>query len=212
MTPFAHKMGFDPTRLQRPGNHPIGYDPSGPVMLEEIADGTLLLRIASGSESDLGVLYDRFERPVYSLAYRMLGDGMEAEDVVQDVFVKIWNKALEYRSERASLSTWVLSITHHTAIDHLRRRQARATVDVEAAVLEAHPDPRSSTESLLDAVGIQRALERLEPQERSLVELAYYDGLTHQQLAARTGLPLGTIKTRLRSSLGKLRHELHAWT
>ena len=189
----------------------IGYNLSQRMTLENLSDSELVTHIAAGSEAALCEVYDRFSRLIYSIARRILRDNGEAEDVVQDVFVKLWAHALDYKATHGSVSTWLMTITHRTAIDQLRRRSVRATVDVEERELLAHPDPKPSTDLLLDRIGLSGALGSLKPEERELVELAFLEGLSHSQLVERTGMPLGTIKTRLRSGLVKLREVLGEW-
>ena len=181
------------------------------MTLEHLSDPELVMHIAAGSEAALCEVYDRFSRLIYSIGRKILRDNGEAEDVVQDVFVKLWAHALEYSASKGSVSTWLMTIAHRTAIDQLRRRNVRATVDVEERELLAHPDPKPNTELLLDRIGLSGALATLKPDERELVELAFLEGLSHSQLVERTGIPLGTIKTRLRSGLIKLREVLGDW-
>jgi RNA polymerase sigma-70 factor, ECF subfamily len=197
--------------LQPNQDESIGYDPGDLMTLEKLTDAELVLHIAAGSEAALCEVYDRFSRLIYSIARRILRDNGDAEDVVQDVFVKLWAHALEYKPTHGSVSTWLMTIAHRTAIDQLRRRTVRATVDVEERELLAHPDPKPNTDVLLDRIGLSGALATLKPDERELVELAFLEGLSHSQLVERTGMPLGTIKTRLRTGLIKLREVLGEW-
>ena len=189
----------------------IGYDRKDSMVLEKLNDAELVMHIAAGSEAALCEVYDRFSKLIYSIARRILRDTGEAEDVVQDVFVKLWAHALEYKATHGSVSTWLMTIAHRTAIDQLRRRTVRATVDIEERELLAHPDPKPNTDLLLDRIGLSGALATLKPEERELVELAFLEGLSHAQLVERTGMPLGTIKTRLRTGLVKLREVLGEW-
>jgi RNA polymerase sigma-70 factor, ECF subfamily len=202
----AQRLGYE-----RLGYERIEYDRQDHMTLENLTDPELVMHIAAGSEAALCEVYDRFSRLIYSIARRILRENAEAEDVVQDVFVKLWAHALEYKATHGSVSTWLMTITHRTAIDQLRRRTVRATIDVEERELLAHPDPKPNTELLLDRIGLSGALASLKPEERELVELAFLEGLSHAQLVERTGLPLGTIKTRLRSSLLRLREVLGDW-
>jgi RNA polymerase sigma-70 factor, ECF subfamily len=199
-------MAQPPEQTQR-----IGYDRPDRMTFQNLSDAELVMHIAAGSEAALCEVYDRFSRLIYSIARRILRDTGEAEDVVQDVFVKLWAHALEYKVTHGSVSTWLMTITHRTAIDQLRRRTVRATVDVEDHELLAHPDPKPNTDLLLDRIGLNGALASLKPEERELVELAFLEGLSHAQLVERTGMPLGTIKTRLRNGLVKLREVLGEW-
>jgi RNA polymerase sigma-70 factor, ECF subfamily len=187
------------------------YDSPHLMTPENLTESDLMMHIAAGSEPALCEMYDRFSKVIYSIAKRILRDPSGAEDVVQEVFVKLWTHALEYRQAQGSVSTWLLTIAQRTAIDHLRRRTTRATVDIEEQELLAHPDPKPDTGLLLDRIGLAGALAVLKPQERELIELAFLEGLSHAQLAERTGLPLGTIKTHLRTGLVRLRETLGEW-
>jgi RNA polymerase sigma-70 factor (ECF subfamily) len=176
----------------------------------DLSNELLMLEIASCSEMALKELYARFSKQIYSLARRMLRDESAAEDVTQDVFVKIWQKALDYMQSKGSVSTWVMTIAHHSAIDAIRRRGSHETVVLEEGELERYADEHN--DDRLEQVTVSRALEALEPAERGLIELAYFEGLSHSQLASRTGIPLGTIKSRLRLGLQKLKDALGEWT
>ena len=176
----------------------------------DLSNELLMLEIASCSEMALKELYARFSKQIYSLARRMLRDESAAEDVTQDVFVKIWQKALDYMQSKGSVSTWVMTIAHHSAVDAIRRRNSHETVVLEEGELERYADEHS--DNRLEQVTVSRALAALEPGERGLIELAYFEGLSHSQLATRTGIPLGTIKSRLRLGLQKLKDALGEWT
>lgn len=176
----------------------------------DLSNELLMLEIASCSEMALKELYARFSKQIYSLARRMLRDESAAEDVTQDVFVKIWQKALDYMQSKGSVSTWVMTIAHHSAVDAIRRRSSHETVVLEEGELERYADEHS--DNRLEQVTVSRALAALEPGERGLIELAYFEGLSHSQLATRTGIPLGTIKSRLRLGLQKLKDALGEWT
>jgi RNA polymerase sigma-70 factor, ECF subfamily len=176
----------------------------------ELSNELLMLEVASCSEMALKELYARFSKQIYSLARRMLREESAAEDVTQDVFVKIWQKALDYSSIKGAVSTWVMTIAHHSAVDAIRRRSTHETVLLEDGELERYPVEQG--DDRLEQVTVSRALESLEPGERGLIELAYFEGLSHSQLATRTGIPLGTIKTRLRLGLQKLKAALGEWS
>jgi RNA polymerase sigma-70 factor, ECF subfamily len=175
------------------------------------SDEYLIYAIGARSEDALRELYHRYGRSAYSLARRIMRSDTDAEDVTQEVFVKIWQKALEYAPARGSVSTWLMTIAHHTAIDALRRRTSRDTIHPEADELERAPDTRIDVDNALENVMVTRAMQNLTPEERQLIELAYFEGLSHSQLATRTGIPLGTIKSRIRVGLQKLREALGEW-
>ncbi len=172
-------------------------------------DEFLLYGIASANEGSFLELYQRYNRSVYSLAKRILRTNSDAEEVTQDVFVKIWDKALEYAPHKGKVSTWILTIAHHSAIDALRKRNSRASLPMFEEELERIP--QTTQTDLLEQNMIQNALAKLEPQEQMCIELAYFEGLSHAQLAKHTELPLGTIKTRIRQGLAKLKTALGDW-
>lgn len=193
------------SRRQRAGAYNAG------VTLEALADEGLVAEVSRGSEEALRQLYRRHATAVFSLARRMLRDEEAAEEVVQDVFLKLWQRAGDYAAARGGLSSWLLTIAHHATVDAIRRRSLRQTVPVEERELEAAPDARDVAGTAIDRAGIDRALATLEPADRRLVETAYYEGLSHSQIAKATGMPLGTVKTRIRLALLRLRKELVEW-
>lgn len=170
--------------------------------------------VARGSGDAVAELYDRYGGTVYGLALRVLGQPDLAEEVVQDVFAQVWREAGRYDAARSTVAGWIVVLTRTRAIDRLRARQARpdlsAAVDTSAALPLPSSDrtPESTTMVAEDARLVRGALARLPDQFRSLIELAYYEGLTHSEIAARTGIPLGTVKTRLRNAMLTLRSAL----
>lgn len=152
-------------------------------------------------------LYDRYGPIVFSVALRMVGDRGAAEEIVQDVFVGCWRNATRYRPERGSLVTWLLAITHHRAIDELRsrRQQARARESsLERALVHLTPNDPEIEISLLRRE-VRAALAELPPAQREVIELLYFGGLTRQEAADQLRAPLGTVHTRLRLGMAKLR-------
>jgi RNA polymerase sigma-70 factor (ECF subfamily) len=181
------------------------------------SDEALLRRIARAEAQALGELYDRYGRLVFSLAVRIVGEDESAEEITQDVFVQVWRKASTYRPELGRPLTWLVSIARHRAIDALRRRKARPPVQLEELDPEAQPlkaadeqtpPLRAELEQARDQV--QRALASLPEEQRSALLLAYFEGLSHSELAERLEEPLGTVKTRLRLGLQKLRQLLES--
>lgn len=177
-------------------------------------DRGLVLAIARSSGDALSQLYDRYAPTVLSLARRIVGRTDAAEEVVQDVFAQVWRDASRYATERGSVGAWIVTLARTRAIDRLRATRARPdqSASVEAPDARPVPAPARTPEavaiSIDDARRVRRALDRLPDAQRGLVELAYYEGLTHQEIAQRTGVPLGTVKTRLRAALTSLREVL----
>jgi RNA polymerase sigma-70 factor, ECF subfamily len=177
-------------------------------------DRAAIRAVARGSGDAVAELYDRYGATVYGLALRILGQPDLAEEVVQDVFAQVWRDAGRYDASRSTVAGWMVMLTRTRGIDRLRARQARpdlaAAVDTSAALPLASADrtPESTTLVAEDTRLVRGALAQLPDQFRSLIELAYYEGLTHSEIASRTGIPLGTVKTRLRNAMGTLRSAL----
>jgi len=180
----------------------------------DAADRAVLVRLADGELDALEELYDRYKTMAYSIAYRITNDSTLAEDVVQDAFLGVWRNAARYVEGRGSVKTWLLAIVHHRAIDAVRRRRPTTELpDVEvpppAALTE--PDVWMEVAAGLDADLVRRALAELSDAQREAIELAYFSGLTQQEIADRTATPLGTVKSRMRLGLLAMRRSLEAW-
>jgi len=172
------------------------------------SDEQILEAVGRGNDDALGVLYDRFGRVAYGLAYRILRDQSLAEDAVQEAFLAVWRSADAYKRERAKPSTWILTVVHRRSVDLVRREERRRGEPLEAAP-EPTSGPADEDASLRDQrVAVQAALSELPGDQRQALELAYYGGLTQSQLAERLGVPLGTIKSRMFAGLGRLRELL----
>jgi RNA polymerase sigma-70 factor (ECF subfamily) len=181
-------------------------------------DEELVGRLAQGDLSALETLYGRYARPVFSLALRILGDSADAEEVTQDVFERVWRHAPTFDAQRGRFGTWLMSMTHHVAIDKVRKRQRRPqTVQGEAAerVTLVLPDPvadvSESTLRNIEAQQVRRALHSLPPSQQQAIELAYFGGLSHLEIAAALGDPLGTVKARIRRGMERLRSALESF-
>jgi RNA polymerase sigma-70 factor (ECF subfamily) len=177
------------------------------------ADRAVLVRLADGELDALEELYDRYKTMAYSIAYRITNDTTLAEDVVQDAFLGVWRNAARYVEGRGSVKTWLLSIVHHRAIDAIRRRRPTTELpDVELPPPAALtiPDVWAEVAAGLDAVTVQEALAALSDVQREAIELAYFGGLTQQEIADRTATPLGTVKSRMRLGLMAMRRNLEA--
>lgn len=172
-------------------------------------DDRMLELLSRGEPEGVEMLYDRYGRLAYTLAFRVLSDSGAAEDVVQDAFLSIWRRASTYRSDRGSLRTWVCSIVHHRALDRLRGRAGRARQDV---ALEHAPVEASSISDTWERVAeelerdqIRTALGELSVEQRETIELAYYGGYSQTEISELMKVPLGTVKGRTRLALRKLR-------
>ncbi len=169
--------------------------------------------MARGDASAVAGLYDRHARAVYSLALRMLADAAEAEDVVQDVFTQAWRQAGLYDPARAPVIGWLLVIARARALDRLRARRSRIAMagvgPDPASVVDLSPGPDVQVIGLEQGSRVRAALASLTAAQREAIELAYYKGLSQRDIAERLKEPLGTIKTRMRSGLLKLRELLH---
>lgn len=179
----------------------------------QYSDEQLVHTLADGDAAALGVLWDRHARPVYSLALRMLRDRGWAEEVVQDVFVRLWSNPRMYDAARGDLRRWLLTVTHHAAVDGLRSKRGTSVArDAGPEGLEFLPqrgeDPADSAWRSLRAESVRSAILDLPSTQREAMELVYFNGLTQAEAAQLTGQPLGTIKSRLRMGLRKLRDSL----
>jgi len=176
------------------------------------ADRRALEGMARGEHGALAELYDRHGRLVYSLALRVLHDQGDAEDVVQDVFSQAWRQASRYESSRGPVVAWLMNLARSRAIDRLRSRRARPETGADDAEVARMPDlapPIDDQLALSDqAERIRAAVEQLSLLQRVAIELAFYEGLTHVEIAERLELPLGTVKTRIRQGLAKLKERL----
>ena len=177
-------------------------------------DAAWVARASQGDETALATLYDLHARAVYSLALRIVGDEADAEDVLLDVFDQAWRQAGRYDARRGTVAAWLLNLARSRAIDRLRARRARpdrsaATADDALASLPAHvTDPMDALAASRDAEKVRRALNELPVLQRLAIELAYFEGLTQSEIAERLEQPLGTVKTRIRNGLLKLREVL----
>jgi RNA polymerase sigma-70 factor (ECF subfamily) len=173
-------------------------------------DTDLIHRVAQGDHNAFLLLYDRHAARVYGLALRMLGNAMTAEDVAQEAFLKIWTRASTFKADRGSLIAWILTITRRTALDRIRadaRRSSPADPSDPESILLVLPDPRTSS-SEARWRSLRLMMNDLPTEQQQVIELSFYNGLSHSQIAEHLKLPLGTVKTRLRLGMEKLRQ---AW-
>jgi RNA polymerase sigma factor (sigma-70 family) len=176
--------------------------------LAHLSDEALVALIARGDETALAELYDRFGRPAYGLALRILRDRALAEDAVQDAFLTIWRSATRFLPERAKAGTWILTLVHRRAVDVVRREDRRRAESLEEARVESGEASDEAVWLKLQRERVQAALRQLPDQQREALELAYYGGFTQSELAERLGQPLGTIKSRMFGGLTRLRELL----
>ena len=157
-------------------------------------------------------LYDRHARPIYSLALRILGDATEAEDIVQEVFSQAWKQAARYNASRGAVGAWLLTLARSRAIDRLRAKRARPGEITDERVADQLVDAGPPADLLVlsseQVARVRAALDELPLLQRAAIELAYYEGLTHAEIADRLEQPLGTVKTRIRLAMLKLRDVL----
>ena len=172
-------------------------------------DDALIGALAGRDLTALAALYDRYGRVAYALAYRILGEPEGAEDVVHDGFLSAWRGAASYRSERGNVRGWLLSIVHHRAVDVLRRKTTFRPAPLEVAEQRpADDDTAEEATRNVEHATVRAALEGLPQAQRRTIELAYFGGYTHVELAQIMGVPLGTVKGRMRIGLQKLRRAL----
>lgn len=180
---------------------------------ERDADLAAMRRMGDGDATGLAELYDRHGRAMFSLAFRVLRDQRDAEEVVQDVFAQAWRQAARYDTSRGAVVAWLLMMVRSRAIDRLRARRGRPTLqeDHPATLRQLSDEGTPADLALLSAEQIGRvrtALETLPALQRTAIELAFYEGLTHSEVAEQLDQPLGTVKTRIRTGLLRLRAAL----
>jgi RNA polymerase sigma-70 factor (ECF subfamily) len=174
----------------------------------------LLKQITLGKESALGMLYDRYNRLVFSVALNMVGNQATAEEITIDIFTRVWEKAHTYRSDRARVSTWLTSMTRNRAIDMLRREAARPNresvswSELTTAPSSGTDSPETAVDLSLQRERVRAAIKQLPAEQQDVLALAYFKGYSQRQIARERDLPLGTVKTRIRLAMNKLRQLL----
>jgi RNA polymerase sigma-70 factor (ECF subfamily) len=180
--------------------------------LKELEDRELVIRLVDRDREALAELYDRHASMLLALAKRVLGSREEAEEVVQEALLQVWNQADRYRSERSSVSTWMVLITRSRAIDRLRNRKVveRTVAAIEREESSAHASPEGVGAVLRHERGarLHEELARLPDEQRDVLDRAFFQGMTQREIAERTGIPLGTVKTRTLLAMKKLRAAL----
>jgi RNA polymerase sigma-70 factor (ECF subfamily) len=195
-------------RLGNPASQVVTYPRADTTLLSiettgGPTDSAMMMAVRSGDQSAMAALYDRYSSIVYSVALRVLGDTGAAEDVLQDVFMQVWRNPAGFDANRGRLAPWLAVIARNRAIDALRRRQPET--DVTDLIVSVHPDLANEAERSRALEKVRGVLANMAPAQRTALEMAYFEGLTHTEIAAKTGEPLGTIKTRIRAGLLLLR-------
>jgi RNA polymerase sigma-70 factor (ECF subfamily) len=174
-----------------------------------LTDKDLISHVGQGDAQAFATLYERHRRAAYSLAYRMMGEKQAAEDLLQEAFLKLWRGAASYRAERGSVRTWLLSIVHNRGIDQLRSLASRRRMQekIETSAPKSQPS-EAFTQSWRNSQRgqVREALKSLPSEQLNVLELAYFSGYTHVEIAELLDLPLGTVKGRMRLGLKKIRH------
>src|SRR5919112_4586459 len=173
-----------------------------------LADEDLISLVGAAAAEAFATLSARHSRAAFSLAYRMMGEHQASEDLTQDAFLKVWRSAKSYRAERGSVRTWILSIVHNRGIDQLRSHASRRRTQdkLEASAPRSQPSEAFAEtwrNSRRDQV--REALEALPPEQSKILDLAYYSGCTHVEIAGLLNIPLGTVKGRMRLGIEKMR-------
>jgi RNA polymerase sigma factor (sigma-70 family) len=173
-------------------------------------EAQLIARIVQQDQIALSQLYDRYARVIYAVAYKSLSSVEECEEVVLDVFAQVWRTADRYDAKRARVDTWLFMMARSRVLDRLRGRQRRdkvtdAVISLDPPTAKLSPGPAEHVEIVERRSIVVAALEGIPPEQRLVLELSYYQGLSHGEIAAQTGLALGTVKTRIRLGLEKLR-------
>ena len=176
--------------------------------LVDVDDGTLLALVGQGDENAMGALFDRYSRVVYSVALRVLRDPSAAEDVLQEVFMQVWRKPEAMVVNRATIGAWLAVVARNRSIDALRRR--KPSESVEEVVLPSGVDVAGDAERNYTMERARAVMARMPVEQRKTLEMAFFDGLTHSEIADTTGDPLGTVKSRIRTALLLLRKALTA--
>jgi len=189
-----------------PNNPRIGDSRSSGGQMNEADDMGLLTRIQSGDQSAMTALFDRYGTLVYSVALRVLKDASEAEDVMQEIFVQVWKSPGAFVSGKGSLAGWLAVVTRNRSIDMIRRR--RPLEPVELFALPASTNLASEAERGFLLGKIRNVMSSLPEEQKRPLELAFFEGLSHTEIAEKTGDPLGTVKTRIRTALATIRKAL----
>ncbi|MBW4026858.1 RNA polymerase sigma factor [Acidipila rosea] len=171
-------------------------------------EAALLARVIKGDQDAMVAIYDRYAPMIYSVALRVLKDPGEAEDIVQEILVQVWQNPASFVSERGSFGAWLVVVARNRSIDRLRRRKPSESVD--EVVLPATTNLANEAERSIMLEKVRQVLVGLPTEQQKSLELAFFEGLTHTEIAAKTGDPLGTVKTRIRMALTSLRKAMQS--
>jgi len=181
---------------------------------DELSDEALINAIAEEAEWAMEPLYERYNRVLYSLAYRMVADHQIAEDLLQEAFLSVWRRATSYSPQSGTVRSWLISIVHHRTIDYLRAVRRRAGLkevtweEVELDERTAFPDVWEEALRSVQSAQLRAALRNIPSEQRMVIELAYFQGWTHSEIAEGCEIPLGTVKARMRLGLSRLKRLL----
>jgi RNA polymerase sigma-70 factor (ECF subfamily) len=189
---------------------PVFMRPSEMKQGQEIADAELVARLCQRDPDALSAIYDRYAHAAYGLVLRITHDHGVTEDLLQELFIRLWNRANEFNASRGALGVWILSIARNLAIDHVRSAQARFAqrmAPVEQLDHYRAPSAETGQESVIDRTrAVRTALSSLNANEKQVLELAYFEGCSHTEIATRLGAPLGTVKSWMRAALSRIRN------
>ncbi len=177
-------------------------------MHSQVDDTELMRRIAAHDQQAFRAVYQRYGKAIYSLAYHILQNTMLAEEATQDTFIKLWRHQAQWDSDKGSLKTWLLAITHFTAIDRLRQERRQPVLHPESIEDIEDVEPISAAHNEMgwqDGIALRMLVRQLPREQALLIDLAFFRGMSHSEIAREMGIPLGTVKTRLRTGLHRLR-------
>jgi RNA polymerase sigma-70 factor, ECF subfamily len=192
-----------PDKTSNPIGNPERSKISDSNQTDRVDDAVLLQRVREGDQTAMAEVFDRYGRVVYSVAFRVLKDSGHAEDVMQEIFFQVWRNPTSFVQGRGSLGAWLVVVARNRSIDFLRRR--KPTDSVEDVVLAVNCDLASEAEHNALMEKVQKVMKDLPVEQQRSMELAFFDGLSHSEIAEKTGDPLGTVKTRIRLALISLR-------
>jgi RNA polymerase sigma-70 factor (ECF subfamily) len=176
------------------------------VTKQKHTEEELVEMLKQGNRQAFSVLYDSYSRALLGVIKKNIPDDEIAEDVLQDSFIKIWNNRLMYDASKGRLYTWMLNIVRNTSIDYLRSKQNKMDEKIQRTDNTVHEVNRTNnTEQNIDRIGIKKIVDELKEDQRKLIDLAYFEGYTQEEIAEKLSIPLGTVKTRMRAALMVLR-------